>query len=562
MNQRPLTLSARAPSGRRRFALPSYASSLLAIATASCCTNAADAGVVGRELVAQGLNWPMYATFAPGDSQRLFVIERGSPEWSENATAAIRVIDLATGQLQETPYLTIPGVNNIGEGGVLGLAFHPDFQNNHKFYLSVTANDDDPVSVTSEYIREYSAPSANATTANPEFTPIISWAKPDYAHNAGWIGFGPNDGYLYAMSGDGGLGNDWGPGHTEPGGNAQDLTDNLLGKVLRLDVNRDDFPQDSARNYGIPYETPQSPGNPFAPTTPGEENPEGDDEIWAYGLRNPFRAGFDRATGDLWIGDVGQAQREEVNFQSGSSRGGENYGWRVREGSVPRDPNLPEVLVTDPVEPVYDYGRPGTSGLDPNFTGVSIVGGVPYRGPDPELQGNYFFADNAMNRLWMLTPATETSPQQVVYLNDLIPTDIGSPAGPAAISEDSVGNLYISYLYTGEIYRIVTDTLMPGDFNADAKVDNADLAIWEGNIGIKTGATSAIGDADGDGDVDGTDYLAWQRNYGWSSLNVARQTSSTVVPEPTSGVLLACGAIRLAAYRRRAQLLDGPTSLA
>ncbi|BBO32069.1 hypothetical protein PLANPX_1681 [Lacipirellula parvula] len=491
----------------------------------------------------------------------MFVIERGSPEWSENATAAVRVIDLTTGELQETPYLTIPGVNNIGEGGVLGLAFHPDFQNNHKFYLSLTANDDDPDSVFSEYIREYTAPSANATTANPEFTPIISWAKPDYAHNAGWIGFGPNDGYLYLMSGDGGHGDDTGPGHVEPTGNAQDITDNLLGKVLRVDVNRDDFPNDNARNYGIPYDTAQSPGNPFAPDAPGAEDPVGDNEIWAYGLRNPFRAGFDRATGDLWIGDVGQQQREEINRQLGTSTGGENYGWRIREGSLD-NPNTSGDLPVTPVEPIYDYARPGTAGVDQNFTGITVFGGIAYRGPDPELQGNYFFGDTSLNRIWMLKPATETTPQEVTFLNPQLPTDEGWPLGPVALSEDAVGNIYITYMYTGEIYRIVTDKLMPGDFNADAKVDEADLAIWDGGFGITEGAAAANGDANGDGRVDSADYLIWQRNFGWSSLNVSRGTSSTVIPEPGTGVLLACGAIRLAAYRRRAQLLDGPADLA
>jgi glucose/arabinose dehydrogenase len=516
--------------------------------------NSTEAAVVGRQRVASGLNRPMFATFAPGDSKRLFIAERGTPDGNENATAAIRVLDLETGVLQETPFLTVPGVNNIGEGGLLGLTFHPDFQNNQKFYISLTANDSDPNSYFSEYIREYTAPSAASATANTEFTPILNWAKPDHGHNGGWIGFGPKDGYLYVMSGDGGHSDDWGPGHVEPGGNAQDLTDNWMGKVLRVDVNRDDFPEDAERNYGIPYNTPQSPGNPFAPDSPGSENPAGDDEIWAYGLRNPFRAGFDRATGDLWMGDVGQQKREEINFQPGNSLGGENYGWRVREGTVPRDPNFPETLPIVPVDPVYDYAHPDSKepGLDPNFTGVSVVGGVPYRGPDPELQGYYFFADNGMGRHWMLKPATETTTQEVVFLNSLMPPDVGWPGGPTSISEDAVGNLYISYLWTGDVYRIVTDALTPGDFNADAKVDAADLELWRTGFGLATGAMPADGDADGDGDVDGADYLAWQRNVGWSSLHVLNGTPSTAVPEPAGAALLACVSVSLFTYRRKA----------
>ncbi|MBL9164575.1 MAG: PQQ-dependent sugar dehydrogenase [Planctomycetaceae bacterium] len=487
----------------------------------------------------------MFATFAPGDSTRLFIAERGGPTNSASASAAIKILDLATGVLQSTPYLTITGINNNGEGGLLGLAFHPDFQSNSKFYAYVTANDSVANTPFSSYIREYTAPSPTASTANATFTPVLELTQPQDNHNGGFIGFSPKDGYLYIMLGDGGSGNDQGTGHTEPGGNAQDITSNFLGKALRIDVDRDDFPATN-RNYGIPFDTAESPGNPFAPATPGATDPTGDDEIWAYGLRNPFRAGFDRATGDLWIGDVGQSAREEIDFQPGSSQGGENYGWRLREGFI-ATPGVGGAKPADAVDPIYDYVR---SGGNVNFQGSTVFGGVPYRGPDPELQGFYFFGDTASNRLWMLKPATQTTPQVVEYITPLLPTDVGSPSQPVAITEDARGNLYITYL-SGSVYRIVTDALTPGDFNADAQVDSADLAVWNTGFGLATGAQPSDGDADGDGDVDGADYLAWQQNFGWSALNVGGAAAATV-PEPTGLATLALGAAALLGRRKRA----------
>jgi glucose/arabinose dehydrogenase len=535
--------SSQAPARRRRSV---WLLLLLAIAA----TPTAHAGIVGRQRVATGLSAPMFATFAPGDSTRLFIAERGAPGNSSSAAAAIRILDLTTGVLQSTPYLTIPGINNAGEGGLLGLAFHPDFQTNSKFYVHITANDAIAGTPFSSYVREYSASSPTASTANTAFNPVISIPQPQDNHNGGFIGFSPNDGYLYVMLGDGGGSDDSGTGHTAGTGNSQDLTANLLGKALRIDVNRDDFPGDSNRNYGIPFATAESPGNPFAPAAPGGENPVGDDEIWAYGLRNPFRAGFDRATGDLWIADVGQNAREEVNFQPGDSVGGENYGWRLREGTIATPTGgVGGAKPPGAVDPVYEYRRPGTGGVDPNFTGNSIFGGVPYRGPDPELQGFYFFGDTSQNRLWMLKPATETSPQVVEFITPQLPTDVGSPGQPVAITEDAVGNLYITYL-SGSIYRIVTDALTPGDFNADAKVDDADLAAWSAGFGLTTEARPADGDANGDGVVDGADFLAWQQNYGWSALNVGGGAPSAAVPEPGSLAIVGLAVLAIVRVRR------------
>jgi glucose/arabinose dehydrogenase len=499
------------------------------------------AAIAGLTRVASGLNAPMFVTHAPGDPNRLFIAERGTPGNSSNASASIRVLDLTTGMIQAAPYLTITGVNNTGEGGLLGMAFHPDFQSNGKFYVYITANDADPSTAFSSYIREYTALSPTSPTANPSFNPIMQWGQPQSNHNGGWIGFSPNDNYLYIMSGDGGGGDDNDAGHTAGTGNAQDITNNWLGKALRVDVNGDDFPADATRNYSVP------PTNPFVGVT-------GDDEIWAYGLRNPFRASFDRATGDLWIGDVGQSAREEIDFQAADSAGGLNYGWRKREGTIatptggvggPKEP--------DHVDPVYDYNRDN----DP-FGGTVVTGGYVYRGPDPTLQGKYFFLDSrnsassADDNYWTFDPANPYG--TVANIDSQLTPNVGSPQFPVSFGEDASGNLYIAYLATGEVYRIATDAFTPGDFNGDAAVDGLDLAIWNANFG-STAATRATGDADADGDVDGADFLAWQQNVGWSPLNVAT-TAGSAVPEPSVAALLVTFAL---AYLARPSWPGVPT---
>jgi glucose/arabinose dehydrogenase len=490
----------------------------------------------------------MYATFAPGDANHLYIAERGTAVGGDlaNSTANIRVLDLTTGVLAPTPFLSIAGVNANGEGGLLGLAFHPDYATNGKFYVNLTANDADGNTPFSTYIREYTATPGSAT-ANDGFSPVLEFTQPQENHNGGWIGFSPNDGYLYVMTGDGGGGNDLGSGHIEPGGNAQN-TSTLLGKVLRIDVDdvvgRDDFPGDASRNYRIPD------ANPYADQRNAERVvthvAPGADEIWAIGLRNPFRAGFDRATGDLWIGDVGQDRREEIDFQSFASEGGEDYGWRLREGKIATPtPESSPVGGADPgaIEPVWDYKRPGAADLEPgdaNFIGTTVVGGVPYRGPDPTLQGVYFFTDFGNNRVWTLQRPEGGGAPIVSYVTPSLPDDVGSPGQPSSISEDAHGNIYITYFNStdgGAVYRIATNEVTPGDFNADATVDGADFAIFRANFGLAAGATRAAGDADGDGDVDGGDYLALQRNLGWSALGAA--ASTIAAPEPSTACLLA-----------------------
>ncbi|MDQ2694812.1 MAG: PQQ-dependent sugar dehydrogenase [Pseudomonadota bacterium] len=397
----------------------------------------AQAAVIGATRVAAGLNQPLFATAAPGDPQRLFVVERGG---------TIRILDLNSNSVGATPFLSIPNVPTNGELGLLGMAFHPDFASNGFFYVNVSENSG-PTGISTS-IRRYQV-SADPNLADPgSETRILSFSQPQANHNAGWIGFGPNDGFLYVPTGDGGGANDSATGHTPGIGNAQDLTDNLLGKLLRLDVDGDDFPADAQRNYAIPAD------NPFVGV-------DGDDEIWAYGLRNPFRAGFDRLTGDLYIGDVGQNNREEIDVQPAASDGGENYGWRLREGTIatptpvgspvggPRPPGA--------IDPIYDYGHGGGP-----LQGNSVTGGYVYRGPIASLQGNYFFADFSNDRLWSLRfdgsdPSTFDGTNFTGFIDwtDLLIPDAGSIGNVAGFGEDAAGNLYIVDLIDGEVFRIV-----------------------------------------------------------------------------------------------------------
>lgn len=382
------------------------------------------------ERIATGLARPVFVTPAPGDDSRLFVVEQH--------TGRIRILNTADNSVNATPFLDIDGIATGNEQGLLGLAFHPDYANNGRFYVNLTASGGNG---TTE-IREYQV-SANPNVASTSFTRLLSYTQSDANHNGGWMAFNPKltpqtPQYLYIASGDGGAGNDTGTGHTEPGGNAQDITNNLLGKMLRIDVDGDDFPADANRNYAIP------PTNPFVGTN-------GDDEIWAYGLRNPWRNSFDRATGDLWIADVGQGQREEVDFQPAASAGGENYGWRVMEGTRCNRSNDP-LPCNDPsfTPPIHEYGHTNdTEG------GFSITGGYVYRGPIPQLQGQYFFADYVTDNVWAFKydGATKT---EFARWNSRLLTDAGVLRDISSFGEDNAGNVYITTLNDGNVYRMAS----------------------------------------------------------------------------------------------------------
>ncbi|HYD48582.1 MAG TPA: PQQ-dependent sugar dehydrogenase [Terriglobales bacterium] len=411
----------------------------LAILLACHATTATAQLIVHAERIAAGLDAPVFVTAPPGDMNRLFIVEQNN--------ARILILHRDTGTLDATPFLSVPGVSTGGERGLLGLAFDPSYATNGFFYVNYTAQPDGRT-----VIARYTV-SANPNVADSgSALQLLSFAQPQSNHNGGWIGFGP-DGFLYIATGDGGAGNDSGTGHTEPGGNAQDLTENLLGKMLRIDVADDDFPADPLRNYAIP------PLNPFV----GEA---GDDEIWAFGLRNPWRASFDRLTGDLWIGDVGQGVIEEVDFQPAASGGGENYGWRLREGTIATPGGVGGPRPSGAIDPVYEYSHGGGA-----LQGSTVTGGYVYRGPIAALQGRYLFADFSNSRVWTLrfdgsSPAEFDGGNYTdfVDLTDAIVTDLGSIDLISSFGEDPAGNLFVVD-YGGEVFEVTAavDALGEGD---------------------------------------------------------------------------------------------------
>jgi glucose/arabinose dehydrogenase len=487
------------------------------------------AAISGMQRVASGLSAPIFVTAAPGDRSKLFIVEGGG---------AIKILNLKTGLMESTQFLSIPSVDQEGEGGLLGMAFHPDYATNGKFYVNVTIDNggqtfQGATSPFSTEIRQYTV-SANPNVANSSPTPILKFIQPQVNHNAGWIGFSPVNGYLYIPTGDGGGGNDTGSGHTptsatETGGNAQDITDNLLGKILRIDVNSDDFPGDANRNYHIPAD------NPYAGATTG------DDEIWARGLRNPFRDSFDRSTGDLWLGDVGQTAREEIDRQPANAAGGENFGWRLREGNIQTPGSVGGTIPANYRAPVYDYSH-----VSGPFGGVVVTGGYVYRGPDPSLQGKYFFLDSrntsatSDDNYWMFDIANPTG--TVANINSLLTFNTGSHQFPASFGEDAVGNLYIAYLVSGEVYRIAT-TLLAGDYDNDGDVDQSDYNIWRSTIGLVS--TTAPADGNGNGVVDAADYVVWRKNNG-ASVGSSAGDDGAAIPEAPSAILV-CQALALLA---------------
>ena len=387
--------------------------------------------------VASGLSSPLYGTHAPDDTNRMFWLQQGS-----GGTGQIIVQDLGTGV--RSTFMSISGLTTGGEQGLLGLAFDPDYANNGHFYTYVSTT---PLGNRQSQVRRYTALGNPATSnqGNPaSLETLMSFSQPFSNHNGGWIGFNPkvnaaDPQYLYIASGDGGSGGD-------PGDRSQDITNQPLGKMLRIDVSST---PDPGLNYAIPA------SNPFV-------NQTGDDEIWAYGLRNPWRNSFDRENGDLWIGDVGQGVREEINHQPGNSPGGENYGWRVMEGNNCFNNNSVGPPCFDPslTDPVYDYAHNGG-----NFGGFSVTGGYVYRGSIPQYQGLYFFADFSTENIWSLDPNAADPSSTVVRRNTELLPNLGSINGIPSFAENADGEMYL-ISFSGNIYEF-SSTSRRAEWNGD-----------------------------------------------------------------------------------------------
>lgn len=363
--------------------------------------------------VAVGLNQPLFLTERGDGSNRVFIVEKGGQ---------IEVLNLTTGLLQSTPFLDLSGqISTDGERGLLGLALAPDFATTGVFYVNVTN-----LAGNTE-IRRYRVSTTDPNQADLlSQNVILSVVQPASNHNGGWMDFGP-DGFLYVALGDGGGAND-------PFGNGQN-TNTLLGSILRIDPSGDDFPSDNLRDYRIPA------GNPF---TGGGGRPE----IFAYGLRNPFRCSFDRATGNLYIGDVGQNNREEVSLIR-AGEAGLNFGWPILEGT--RVNQLGSTAGFTP--PIAEYSH-GTGPLQ----GQSVTGGYIYRGPVEALQGSYVFADFISNNVWSfpassaMQGATLQSTAFTIQTTAFRP-DSGALDGVSSFGEDAAGNLFIVGI-DGEIFRL------------------------------------------------------------------------------------------------------------
>ena len=379
--------------------------------------------------VIDGLIRPIYITSPPGDFERLFYIE-------QNGTIKI----IKNGVPLAKPFLNITSkISCCGERGLLGLAFHPDYETNGYFFVNYTR-----VTTGATWIERYKASETDPDTActhADSILKIIEIAQDFPNHNGGCIQFGP-DGMLYVGMGDGGSGYD-------PNENAQDPS-SLLGKMLRFDI-----------DIAAPFVPADNPFVGALDTLP---------QIWAFGLRNPWRWSFDRATGDLYIGDVGQDTTEEIDYQPAASTGGENYGWRCMEGSH----CLPSLSgcggpcpIPGRVLPISEYDR---------SLGYSVTGGYVYRGcAIPWLDGAYIFADYGFGNIWSFRYDGAVKSDSTERTADLDPPGADAIDQVSSFGEDAFGELYIVDYDDGEIYKIVSDTL--DDCNTNNRSDRCDIAF-------------------------------------------------------------------------------------
>ena len=349
------------------------------------------------ETISTDFDQPVFLTFPPGDATRLFVVEKDG---------LIRILE--NGNILPAPFLDLTGLTTkLDEQGLLGLAFAPDYATSGRFYVSYTAFGPAPGG-KSVIARYHVSADPNLADAASDTT-ILEVSQPAANHNGGMIVFGPG-GYLYVGLGDGG-------GSGDPQGYGQSRND-LLGSLLRLDV--------SGATYTVP------PDNPFV----GTASVRG--ELWNYGLRNPWRFSFDRQTNELYIGDVGQGDREEVDVQPAAG-GGENYGWNRMEGMHCYPPGS-NCTTTGLTLPVLDYTH---------AAGCAITGGYVYRGAAlPAIQGTYFYSDYCSGLLWSFRWQGGMVTEQHSWPQP--------PGNVTSFGEDAAGELYI-LTRGGGVYKIVAE---------------------------------------------------------------------------------------------------------
>ena len=413
--------------------------------------------------VVSGLQYPVDINHAGDGSNRLFVIEQEG-----------RIKIIRNGALESTPFLDITDrVRCCGERGLLGIAFHPDYKTNGYFYVNYTSKQREGVAALGDtIIARYEVSSEDPDLADPDSEAIILViSQPESNHNAGKLLFSPLDGYLYIPMGDGGGGGD-------PDNLSQNLL-TMLGKVLRIDV-------DSKFPYAIPED------NPVFESTGHLK------EIWALGLRNPWRFSFDRLTGDMYIGDVGQGSWEEIDYQAATAPGGINYGWRCREGA--HDFNFSGGCADlDLTDPIAEYGRD---------QGYSVTGGFVYRGDSyPALYGQYFFADYGTGRIWTIhkTGANSWS---------LPALELNTTLQISTFGEDENGELYLAdrKLTNGTVYQIVE--ICEGDSDDDGDVDGFDVLQIAAEFVPAICNGDCPADLNGDDIVDSEDIKVLADDYG------------------------------------------------
>lgn len=354
---------------------------------------------VGLEEVASGFDGPLFVATPPEDAERLFVVEKGG---------TIQV--LVNGEVTAAPFLDI--VDRVGsegsEQGLLGLAFAPDHAESGLFYVNYTDSNGNTV------VSRFST-GDDPNVADPESEAVIlRQEQPRANHNGGVLGFGP-DGYLYIGFGDGG-------GQGDPDGNGQNLS-TWLGKILRIDVG----PGSAAE--GMTYAIPED--NPFV------DDADAAPEVWVYGLRNPWRFTFDRKTGDMWVGDVGQNEIEEVTLLPVADGAGQNLGWNITEGTnCYAEPECDQAgLIPPTLEYTHEVG------------GCSVTGGYVYRGDAmPDLRGVYVFADYCSGLLW----GAGRDADGTWVMSEPIETGLSI----ASFGEDIAGEVYLTDISGGTIYRL------------------------------------------------------------------------------------------------------------
>ena len=448
---------------------------LLGTLLSSCAAGMVNAQSIDTTRVVNGMNYPVVIAHAPGDTDRLFICEK---------RGRIRIVDLTTNQLLSTPFLDIDSITGGGtstgdERGLLGLAFHPDYANNGHFFIYHTNNSSDTRVV--RYTVSVNPNVADAGSAKQ----ILAIDQPYSNHNGGAIEF-DTDGYLLIATGDGGSAND-------PGNRSQDITNQLLGKLLRIDINTSD---------GVPYAIPSD--NPFVGVT-------GDDEILHYGLRNPWKIYVDPFTCDIYIGDVGQNQVEEIDIISCSERG-LNFGWRCMEANNCTGLSGCTCNAASLKDPTFAYNQ--------GSAGYSVTGGVVYYGcAIPDLQGTYFFGDYGSGNIWSLRYDGSGGYNSYTNRNELETSLEGFGVDNIpSFGTDAQGEVYILDQFGGELFKIVNAdgsasciTYPVGDINQDCDVNGQDLAEVLARWGFQ-GDSDA--DVDGDGSIGGTDLAFVLANWG------------------------------------------------